>query len=87
MVKPQGRKPLSVMIGLMSPKGSKTDHAADGDEEDGEDTATDYEPDEGEMAACQDVIDAMAKRDPKELSAALHHWMELAGYGQHEEEG
>ena len=84
MVKPEGRKPLALMIGIGSAKGKKDE--PDGDE--GDDERDDgYEPDEGEMAACQDVIDAMQKRDPKELSAALHHWMELAGYGQHEEEG
>ena len=85
----QKRKPLSVMIGLMAPKGARGPgrDEPDGDEEgdeDYQDSRADR-PDEGELAACQDVIDAMAKRDPQRLSEALHHWMELAGYGRSDE--
>jgi hypothetical protein len=78
-----GRKPLSVMVASMAPKGGKADNEPGSDDE-ADEATPDHEPDEAELAACQDVIDAMAKRSPEALSEALHHWMELAGYGQHE---
>ena len=83
MAMPQ-RKPLSVMVGLMAGKKKPGEAEPDGDE--GDEEGSDYEPDEAELAACQDVIDAVQKRDPRDLSAAFHHWLELAGYGKHESE-
>lgn len=77
------RKPLSVMIGMMAGKGRKG--ADDADEDEGGEEYAD-EADDGELAACQDVIDAIQKRSAKDLSAALGNWMEIAGYGKQSEE-
>lgn len=80
------RAPLSIMIARMADKG----HKGGSDEPDGDEGGEgDYEEpdaDEGELAACQDVLDAIQKRSAKDLSVALHRWMELAGYGDRQEE-
>lgn len=78
------RKPLSVMIGLMAGKDRKGMDREEPDDESGE--SYEEEADEGELAACQDVIDAIQKRSAKDLSAALSNWMEIAGYGKQSEE-
>lgn len=82
------RQPLAVMIGLKAKNAKKGADDADPKETDGDsenDDEPDHDPDDAELAACQDVIDAMAKKDPGELSTALHHWMQIAGYSKSEE--
>lgn len=78
------RKPLAAII-LASKKGPPPGND-DGGEDGDMDVEPEREPDDEEIAACQDVIDAVTKKSAKELSAALHNWMEIAGYSRGEEE-
>lgn len=68
------RKPLSEYIAKAKAPATD-DEAAEGEMEPAE-------PDETELAACQDVLDAVKKGSAQDMSEALHHWMELAGYGK-----
>jgi len=79
------RKPLHLMIAMQADKLRKGDKG--GAEEPDGDEAPGYEPPADELTACEDVMDAVSKGDAKELSRALHNWMELAGYSKSSTEG
>lgn len=79
------RQPLSVMIALQSKKmkGDKggdvpadPDDSKDDGGDDTEENSGKYD-DPGLISACEDAIDAFKNRDPKALSAALCHFMDI----------
>lgn len=77
------RKPLSAIIAIEADK-LRGKHAEpdgdepepDGDEEDGEEMRPEHD-DDGMKAACQDVLDAMAKRDVDEMNRSLTNWADM----------
>lgn len=78
------RKPLAAIILAGKAKPPGNDDGGDKGDEDAE--PEQIEPDDEEIAACQDMIDAFTKKDAGELSMALRHWMDIAGYSRGEEE-
>ena len=81
------KKPrLSILIASQADKLRKGHAEPDGDEGEPDGDEDTYEPPSDELTACEDVMDAVKKGDAKELSRALHNWMEFAGYGKSSEE-
>ena len=70
------RKPLAVMIALRAKKPGADRGYDDGDEDEMEDSP----PDEGRVAACEDMIDALKARDSMALDKALANWCQLYGH-------
>jgi hypothetical protein len=79
------RQPLSVMIALQSKKmkGDKGGDAPAGPDDSKDDGGDDMKYDDpGLISACEDAIDAFKNRDPKALSAALGHFIDMYDPGK-----
>lgn len=79
------RQPLSVMIALQSKKmrggekpGDKPGDAEPDEDADDSDGGGKYD-DPGLISASEDAIDAFKNRDPRALSAALCHFLDIHG--------
>ena len=70
------RKPLALMIAIGAKKKPGRDYEDEGDEEMAEEEA----PDDGRLAACEDMIDALKNRDAAALDKALANWCQLYGH-------
>lgn len=73
------RKPLAVMIALGAKKKPESGYEG-GDDEEMEEEA----PDDGRLAACEDMIDAFKNRDAAALDKAMANWCTL--YKGHDDE-